>query len=372
MLKKYNKKDVIIINYFTFMLLVLKTPLIHSKRFFLYILNFFFDLLTLSTPSNDNNTYETNTILEDFKAVLDGSKNATLTQYMYWGKKDYFGELVQKNKDYYLYNDEISIINSNIKKIQKHLDGCNTIVDLGPGSKTSFMKKTLPLLQNIKTLSRYYSVDISEKYAYSAANLAKKHTAHISSEPIVGDMENLTLPQNFHLPKDKKLFLFTGSTLSSSSNHQIDLFFKTLSSYMKVNDLFFITCDITSNIDSLLKAYDNKYAKDLVLNSLKHANKKLNTNINFKQISLECNWQKKDKTINYDFVSSYSQRLQVQNQHLEIKNGKRYSIVKSRKFKPQTLESMFTKHNFDVTIKLTSHEKRIVIYVLKLTKKSME
>ena len=120
---------------------------------------------------------------------------------MYWGTNDYFDQVITKNKHYYLYSDEISIINSNITKIQEKLQDCDAIVDLGPGSESSFLKKTLPLIKSIKNLSQYYSVDISNQYAKNAAKLAKKYAPELSTYPIVRDIEHLKLPHSFFLLK---------------------------------------------------------------------------------------------------------------------------------------------------------------------------
>ena len=309
----------------------------------------------------------------DLKAILEGTSTGTLNPYMYWGKKDYFDQLVTQNKDYYLYNDEITLINSNTNNIQKYLHDCNTIVDLGPGSDASFIKKNVPFIQSIKNLSKYYSVDISKKYANSAAKLAKQFNKNLTSKAIVGDMENLDLPKCFHTQHqqhNKKLFLFTGSTLSSLSDGRIHSFLKKITSYMSDGDYLSITCDVNSNASSLLKAYNTPLNQSLAVNSLKHINYLLNTNIDFSKIKVTCEWSKNDRTIRHYLISSTPQTLKIQNHKLKIEGKKKYYIVQSRKFEHNALQEMFKVHNLNIATSFFSKEKRVIIYVLKLSKKN--
>jgi L-histidine N-alpha-methyltransferase len=302
--------------------------------------------------------------LQDLQGVLNGTKRGNLTHYMYWGKNDYFDQLITKHKEYYLYNDEISTINSNIDKIQKCFKTCDTIIDLGPGSNSSFIKKTLPLLKAVKNLSQYYGVDISKDYATNAARLAKKHIPLLDTLPIIADINDLELPDSFASSKTR-LFLFTGSTLGNFSNTQIDIFLKKVSSHMHLGDHLLITCDMNHDKDSLLKAYDNKYAKLLVLNSLKHIAKLVNAKINFKHIKIICKWEPKNKIVRQYFISSKEQNLNNDFYNLKISSNKKYNIVNSRKFDNIAIQKQFNKHDLQVLESFMSHNNRMAIYVFR-------
>ena len=148
-------------------------------------------------------------------------------------------------------------------------------------------------------------------------------------------------------------------------------FLSQISHHMRNGDYLLVTCDTNHDKESLLKAYDNIYCKNLVLNSLRHIDTLLGNKLNFRYIKIVCDWDEKAKVLRNYFISSKTQVLQISNSTLRIVANKKYNIVNSHKFDTLAIKKQFNKYHFKMLITFISHKKRMAIYVFKLNKKDM-
>lgn len=304
--------------------------------------------------------HHTDKVLYDFSSLLHGFNSHNLTPYIYLNNDNAYENLVT-SEPYYLCREESKVIKENIAQIAKDLADTDVLIELGPGSKSSFNVKTLPIIENIPSLSKYISVDICKESAKNAAILAKKSKYSPSVSYIVDSFDSFTSLESKNKNK-KHTFVFFGSTLGNFNDEELSRLLGNISSNMNIGDKILITLDTNQDKDSLKTAYDNKYIQALFLNSLIVVERKLNCGLDFNDISIHYNWNDETKEVEYYFVSSRDYDIKVDGVELPIKKDKKYFIVRSRKFDSFKLERIFSKYNLDLLKTYKDDNDRMVVF----------
>lgn len=122
-------------------------------------------------------------ILQDFYDLFTYKKTGHLTKYGYLGEVDYYKQIIEKEKDYYVFRNEVDLIH-NSKIMANIIKDYNTFYEIGPGPKYAILKKTIPFLSHSNKLERYYAIDCHKEYADTAANTVSSHFKNIKTEGV--------------------------------------------------------------------------------------------------------------------------------------------------------------------------------------------
>ena len=89
--------------------------------------------------------------IEDlFVDFLTKPEGIDLLPFAYMDSNSY-NDIITSCDSYYLFHDEVNIINNNKHKIAAYLDNIDTLIEIGPGSPKVILSKTLPILQSLKS-----------------------------------------------------------------------------------------------------------------------------------------------------------------------------------------------------------------------------
>lgn len=158
-------------------------------------------------------------IVQDFTTLFFNQKSH-LTEYVYYGD-DFFGQLIENNKNYYPYHSEIKLINNNQALFSRILGTNKNIVEIGPESKESINNKTIPLIKNLQNVKSYIAVDSHLPYAQHAVHHVNQITG-IQTHEIQSSFFG-----NNHLvyPADLVLILL-GLTFCNTEDKDLETFLK--------------------------------------------------------------------------------------------------------------------------------------------------
>lgn len=302
-------------------------------------------------------------VLYDFTALLHEFKSHHLTPYIYLYNEEDYEKLLTHCRNYYLCSDESDVIKKNLTNISKVLQNVDNIFELGPGSESSFNKKTLLILKKLTKLKHYISIDISKSHALNAAKTCHNNIRRIQSSYIVDLFNAFKIPAKYE--NERNAILFLGSTFGNFSDEEINLLLSNITQNMKEGDYFLISMD--SNVDkvSLLKAYDNPFLKKLVFNSLLAIDDMLQLSIDFSKINVCCEYNEKMNEIEFYFTSSITQNIQYDNSNMQIIQDKKYYIVRSRKFHTFQVENLFAEYSLQLLNVFVNEKERLNLLVFK-------
>ena len=209
------------------------------------------------------NTVDTNIdskILQDYYKFFTTEEGADMLPYVYLENPRAFDNLVKNCDDYYLFKEEVELLQNSKKALTNYLDDITSIIEIGPGSTHSVMHKTLSVLQCAPHLKNYYPIDISKKYLNDACEVVGSKFPRIRTLPIAADMMNLfNLKKIAENNQEKKALLLLGSTLGGQTPEEQDLIITGISKILSKDDIFIITVDTNNDEKSLMKAYSNNH-----------------------------------------------------------------------------------------------------------------
>jgi uncharacterized SAM-dependent methyltransferase len=231
--------------------------------------------------------------LQDYYSFFTTEEGADVLPYVYLENPKAFDNLVKNCKDYYLFWDEVELVNKNKLIISDYLAGVENVLEIGPGSDHSVSHKTLSILKYANNLKNYYPIDICTSYLTGACNLVKQNNHELNVIPLKADMMKLSEIKLSDRIEGKKALMILGSTLCGQTDEEQNKILQEIYNSLGDNDIFIITTDTTNDEKLLLDAYKNKYLQFLTQGSLKYF-------VNFSEdfqgkldaFTMSCSWNK--------------------------------------------------------------------------------
>jgi uncharacterized SAM-dependent methyltransferase len=282
--------------------------------------------------------------LEDcykFFATKDG---ADILSYSYIKAPFAYDNLIRNCEDYYLFKDEIELIKNNQLKLEKYLDGVESIIEIGPGSKLPVVNKTLPLLSYASDLKEYCPLDISVEYLREVCDIVRKSSPRVKIVPIELDIMN---HNNFYFNKlgygsykKKKACIMLGGTLGNFDERQQKSILQQISNILEPGNLFFITFDTNENEAEILKAYNNQFLFHILDGSFSYfADRYVGVKKWTKILQPQARYDKLSKCVNLFFIATSSFTLNLpccdtikvaKNQKLRGVKSQKYTVEHAR------------------------------------------
>lgn len=318
----------------------------------------------MRNKTNTDHNYQFNSTFYDLSSLLNGFEQDHLTEYMYYGNTKQYNNLLTYNKNYYLYYDEINIIKNNLSSFKDIFRDIEHFVEIGPGSYNSMLSKTLPILKAMDSIKNYHALDISLNASREAARTISSNMDNVSTDFF--EMNFYNLNKNLLEFNKPKCVLFLGSTIGNISNAKRAEVFHSFVNFLNKGDYLVMTFDVNHDIESLLLAYDNHYAKQLVLNSFFTIKNILQIdNFDLSALTTTCRWDKEDQSIKYFISSAKSQELYVNSLKLFMPKDKEFNLVSSKKFSEGEIQNLFKQRKIKYINHFKDNAKRMKIYVFK-------
>ncbi len=324
------------------------------------------DTKTLTTDFNQS-------FLADVKALFLQEKEENLSPYLYStpdpdiegdlanGEVHYY-QIISQNSGYYLYKEEIELMNNAAKQMAAYVPPEANIIEFGPGTDIAFKNKTLPFLKEVKQLKSYIPIDLCETYLIQSEEILSYELPEVLVEPIKTDfIKNVDLVSNYNLP----VVFFKGSTITNLSTDNCLDFLSRIAQALKPQGRLIVGVDANQSESSLRKAYDNGMVANFILSTLHYINRDLPiSGFDPSAFKYEFNWVAETYCVEHNVRATKEQNFVLDGTPIHIKNGAKFHFFSSYKYPIDYFQNLAIKAGLKPLDYFVHENGRMVIHVL--------
>lgn len=293
------------------------------------------------------------TVEQDYIDLFSMMRKGHMSKYVYMYRPDIY-EHILKQEAYYPFRMESDLLIQMSNEISKNLENVSYVFELGPGSRTPILSKTVPLLRTLKSqvgLFTYTAVDSSLEYAKQACELIGANFKDIKTYPLEIDFLLSNAFDNIDRAtstNDNKLMMCFGQSIFANNNDSdIEVLLKNIGRFLNKNDYFLFGVDKNQNEVLLENAYNTKPMRELLLNSMYYLKYALNLeDFNPEAFDLIYKWDGKENIVELSLKSLANQIIKIREQELAIEKGQEFNIVNSKKPSIEIIKKFLLKENF--------------------------
>lgn len=302
--------------------------------------------------------------MSDFKQdvldLLDRKKGGHVQHWLYTDRMRQTGsgsrlflDFIQAHGPYYIYRDEITLINRVASTVAADLRS-DVVVDFGVNpNATKF--KVMPIIKGISNVRVLAGVDVSEKYL--------KHSARVAREnmPLV---ETRMYRQDFHdaagrvpLPEGHKLGLLFGSSISNQEMRegahypmsQIIGNLDDFRNHLGEEAEMIVTYDANHDGPSVIESYSHPKWSEHVLGIMYDIDRSLKTGGDFdpKNWKHKVVWDDAHYVAHQCAVATKPQSLEIGDRRYRFRAGERFVVVNNMKFPHNIAHEIFEAAGFE-------------------------
>ena len=302
-------------------------------------------------------------ILKDFYDLFAYKKIGHLTKYGYLGKVDYYKQILEKEKKYYVFESEIELIH-NSKIMSDIIKDYSIFYEIGSGPRYAISKKTIPFLSHSNKLEKYYAIDCHKEYADIAANTVFSYFKDIKAEGIC-----LDITKKHNLSVEPKSCVFMLGTCLANFTHEENInILNSIRMLLCESSVFIISFDTTQDKEIIYNGYNTNSVYQFYLNMLRVFGKStLSKNFNPESFSHLCEIVESDDYTEMQgkLIANKSQSFTLGNDIISIEKGAQYHLVNSRKFKNEYLQTLLSFCRFKVIDVIKQSNNNLVFFILK-------
>ncbi|MCB9988268.1 MAG: L-histidine N(alpha)-methyltransferase [Rhodospirillales bacterium] len=284
-----------------------------------------------------------------------------------------FIEQAKNGSDYYIYGDEISVIQNFMPQIGMLIPKSITAIELGPGSKDALEQKTLVSLRSINKVVSYVGVDISESVLENAEQIISREMPHISFHAINQDFfrKNLTFPVTgmpVMMMFGQTMFNLPISPFSPSVPKEILTgYLAHFKSHLGNTGYFVVTQDTNQDADNLYSAYigEKVFAENLLHRIIRDL--PVSEAFNPAGFLFEPFWVPETKALAHTFVCLENMKFTIGDEAFYIKQGQRLCFHNTYKFSDSAFLSMAMDSDFVPVSSFDASGGCVKLHVLKAT-----
>lgn len=316
----------------------------------------FYNIVANNSNVNTNNGIPQKT-LEDYLKFFTTPEGTDMTSYIYQDSCNYYDQLIRSSQEYYLCKKHIEIILNYKDKFIKYLDGVTDVIEIGPGTDYVVKNKTMNILSYAKNLKAYHIIDNCSKYLHETSSFIKKYIPEIKIFTIESDLnseEKINIP---HASNGKKCLLLLGGTLANFHENQQDHCLNKIYDMLDAGDIFIVTADTNQDEETLLAAYTNKIAKNLISGVINYF---ATINPDFskysKNFEIQTTWNKIEHFVDISFYAKSSFSFEFPNYGtIMIKKGEIFKGIRAYKRTQQKNIDILNKSGFKIIDVLGDH-----------------
>ncbi|MDP9128502.1 MAG: L-histidine N(alpha)-methyltransferase [Pseudomonadota bacterium] len=258
------------------------------------------------------------------KSWLSGTMSGHLGPYMYTDDRDDHRWKEGHSSDaYYVGLDDKKTFDLMIKDFNGRAE---TIFDLGPGGLDSVSAKSLPLARAAMA-ANYLAVDLSSTLASAAADHIGREL-NIQSQPVINNFFD-----DFTYSAANAFIVLMGGTLGNLETHKTALSLKKrlaqiFSSYrtaVKQSGSFLVSFDANSEVDEILKCYQNPQLGRLVHSCLDRS-------MDTTSFDYQVTWSPENYRVALNLRSKRDQLISFDGEQFAIREGEDLSVLNSYRF----------------------------------------
>ena len=302
-------------------------------------------------------------MLQDFYDLFTYKKTGHLTKYGYLGKVDYYKQIIEKEKKYYVFESEIELIH-NSKIMSDIIKDYSIFYEIGPGPKYAISKKTIPFLSHSNKLEKYYAIDYHKEYADIAANTVSSYFKDIQTDGLCFDIikdSNLSV-------EPKSCVFMLGTCLAHFTQEENINILNTIRMLLCESSVFIISFDTTQDKEIIYNGYNTDSVYQFYLNMLRVLGKStLSKNFDPESFSHRCEIVESDgyTEMQGKLIANKSQSFTLGGHAISIEKGNQYHLVNSRKFKNEYLQTLLRFCKFKVIDIIKQNCNSVVFFILK-------
>jgi L-histidine N-alpha-methyltransferase len=298
------------------------------------------------TPSTNHSIFEENKIyLEDIYSIEQDyidlflhTRKGHMAKYVHM-YRPYIYDNVSKQDSYYPFRMECDLIAQKADEISSYFQEIAEAVEIGPGSYSPVISKTVPLLKALErqlSFSAYKAMDSNLGYAEQACQIIQGQFPTLKTEAIEIDFLSMKkfeiMKNNLNFNKKKLLFCFGQSIFSNNSRKDIFKFLNNIRSLLGINDYFLFAIDTNKDKTMIEDAYNTTLSYELLLNSMYYLKTKLILkDFNPKGFDLVYKWNQEESSVELFLKSTMNQIIKIREQLLVINKDQEFNILNSLK-----------------------------------------
>lgn len=315
------------------------------------------------------------------KRFLNQEKSLPILMYVYADPPEHIDYPIKgsdmwnniiNEKSYYLYKNEIALINECAPEIRNYTPKNPIFVDLGPGSIKSVKQKTLPVLNAFDNVKSYIPIDVSDTFLQEARNLIHQEYPLTKVTPIKADFYNYISSFSYY---DDVIVYFPGSTIGNiAEEYDATTPINTIKHLKKLKNIvghsgtLIIGHDANQDVESLMKAYDNKALHNIVLYLLHRMNWDLPIKgLNIDNFECIVKWHPEKYRISYYAKAKNKATVYLDDEKIIIPKGAELHIGNSYKYPVDVFKKIAQAAGFTPIKCFQDDEKKMAIHILKLT-----
>lgn len=244
-------------------------------------------------------------------------------------------------EEYYPTRTEISILESNVERIEEFLEYPSSIIEYGSGSS----HKIRSLLNTSKKIVRYVPIDISMSHLRQAAELMHEHYPRLEIMAVCADYTDPDSLFKIKLKEENnKYIFFPGSTIGNLDRVEAQTLLKHSKDLIGDKGKMILGVDLLKDERTLLKAYNDQKGVTAAfnLNILERINRELNGSFEINKFAHEAIFNRKLSRIEMHLVSRQNQQVKVNGEVFDFKEGETIHTESSHKYSLDSFSTLLS------------------------------
>lgn len=281
----------------------------------------------------------------DAVSGLSQKQKSIPPKYFYDQRGSQLFEEITRTPEYYPTRAELSILQTNGRKIAQHIPAGAALVEFGSGSSA----KIRALLQMLEKLQVYVPVDISPEILEAEAKNLRADFPHLAVMPVAADF---TRP--FALPsaalRCPRAGFFPGSTIGNFDPREAGKFLRHAANVLGKGSAFIVGVDLVKNGRLLHEAYNDAAGVTAAfnLNLLARMNRELGADFDLESFEHRAFFNPRLSRIEMHLRSRIEQRVRVCRRLFHFAAGETIHTECSYKYTPESFAALVANHGWSV------------------------
>jgi uncharacterized SAM-dependent methyltransferase len=277
-------------------------------------------------------------------------------------------KVLDANSAYYLFKNDIDIINRHAGDIAACANYSATVIELAIGGAKAIACKTLPMIAALKP-QRFIANDISQSAIDMAEHMVGQRFPGLQFEGAVSDYYDLSAPLYRHT---NATVIFAGSSISNITSEdggipvtEVVHFLKTIAKLVGPKGSLIITQDTNQDEDSLLAAYHTPGFAAFRLGTLHRIQKALNINgLDPTAFRAQSFWHPERYLVANTLVCTRAQTVRLGDEIIHIPEGQKLYISNSHRYPADCFLEMCKQAGLTSTGIFFDQDQRLATHVL--------